>query len=132
MTNEEAVYCIFLMRFNLQPLQAITIVKNWFNEHPEENWVTLKQLFQEDQLTVINGKIKKVLTENSSDAKPVVSKYRGVEIEKNISDFSQENSPIINRKPTKYRGAEIPQENPDNMNYNPPGKKKLRYRGQEY
>ncbi|ACK72899.1 hypothetical protein PCC7424_4536 [Gloeothece citriformis PCC 7424] len=104
MNNQQAVFCIFLMRFNLQPLEAIKIVTQWFEEHPSDNWGTLKSLLKEDKITLISGKLKEVSQQNSSEYSEPVKKYRGVEL------------PGVNFEATPI--TQTP--------------KKLRYRGQEY
>lgn len=103
MASKEKVLAILLMRFNLKPSKGISIVQKWFTEHPTATWETLENLFNQNQVTFVEGTLRNVSPSVTSETP--TNKYRGAEYSKLLEPWQrfQENSSwAVNRQ---YRGV---------------------------
>lgn len=60
MNLKEEILAIMLMRFRVQPSLAIPMLEDWFSEHPDATWGTLKNLFKQNKLTVERGSLQEL------------------------------------------------------------------------
>jgi twitching motility two-component system response regulator PilG len=60
MELKKEILAIMLMRFKVQPSQAIPMLENWFAENPQATWGTLKNLLKKNKITVIQGSLQKL------------------------------------------------------------------------
>ncbi len=104
MVSKEQVLAILLMRFNIKLSKAIAIAQEWLRQHPGETWETLKNLLNQNQVTVSEGAIRDIPQSIIPDSR--TTQYKDAEYSKLprfLEQLKDNTSQTIKRK---YRGVE--------------------------
>ncbi|NER52815.1 MAG: DNA repair protein [Symploca sp. SIO1A3] len=104
MVSKEQVLAILLMRFNIKPSKAIAIAQEWLRQHRGATWETLKNLLNQNQVTVSEEAIRDITQSIIPDS--YTKKYKGVEDSKLPRFFEQLKDNTSQTIKRKYRGVE--------------------------